>query len=258
MNKLLVNSLKERFIKERLANDRKGVYAKTQKMMAYNSNKIEGSTLTSEQTASLFDVGTIRGTEGEIYRAKDIEEMNGHFSMFNYMLDTLDEELTEKVIKGFHYHLKTGVFEDIANGYPVGEYKNRYNTVSDIETSTPSNVEKNMQELLKWYNDARSFETIIAFHAKFEKIHPFQDGNGRVGRMIIFRECLKNNIMPAVIKDEFKTEYYHVLHEAQVNENYEPLFSFCRTSQENYAKEITPFLEEPVVSHNAKAEMRLP
>ena len=114
--------LVERFIIERKRFDRSGVYAYTQRAMAYNSNKIEGSTLTPEQTASLFDNGTLPQSD-DYYRAKDVEEMNGHFLMFNYMLDTLDEELTPELIKHLHYELKTGVFEDRANGYAIGDYK---------------------------------------------------------------------------------------------------------------------------------------
>lgn len=243
--KQIVNVLIEAFLKEHKLNDRKGVYAKTQKMMAYNSNKIEGSTLTSEQTASLFDTGTLFGVNGEIYKAKDIEEMNGHFAMFNYAIHTLDEPLSEEIIKGMHYNLKAGVFEDKANGYPIGECKNRYNIVSDIETAKPGDVSRNVAELLEWYHsDNRTdLEKQMEFHSKFEKIHPFQDGNGRVGRMILFRECLRNKIVPVIIKDETKLEYYHVLHEAQVNGDYNPLYGYGKQQQSRYKEEILPFLE---------------
>ena len=245
-----VHELKYLFLEEKRINDRKGVYARTQKMMAYNSNKIEGSTLTSEQTALLFDTGTLRGTDGEIYRAKDIEEMSGHFAMFHYMLDTLEQPLSEQIIKDFHKYLKAGVFEDFANGYPVGEYKNRYNIVSDIETVVPGDVHGKMKELLDGYQGYGNLEGILMFHAKFEKIHPFQDGNGRVGRMILFRECLANDMIPVIVKDEYKADYYHVLHEAQVYERYEELFAFGIRCQELYKKEISPFLECTIRRHN--------
>ena len=243
--KQIVNVLIETFLKEHKLNDRKGVYAKTQKMMAYNSNKIEGSTLTSEQTASLFDTGTLFGVNGEIYKAKDIEEMNGHFAMFNYAIHTLDEPLSEEIIKQMHYNLKAGVFEDKANGYPIGEYKNRYNIVSDIETVKPGDVSQKIIELLEWYHldNRHDIYKQMEFHAKFEKIHPFQDGNGRVGRMILFRECLRDKIVPVIIRDETKMEYYHVLHEAQVHGDYNPLYEYGKKQQTFYKKEILPFLE---------------
>lgn len=243
--KQIVDVLIESFLREHKLNDRKGVYAKTQKMMAYNSNKIEGSTLTSEQTASLFDTGTLLGADGEIYRAKDIEEMNGHFAMFNYAIHTLDEPLSENIIKQLHYNLKTGVFEDKANGYPIGEYKNRYNIVSDIETAKPGDVSGRVAELLEWYHgdDRTGIYKQMEFHAKFEKIHPFQDGNGRVGRMILFRECLRDKIVPVIIKDETKLEYYHVLHEAHDNGDYNPLYKYGKLQQNYYKEEIFPFLE---------------
>lgn len=241
----MVELLIRTFRKEQAIHDRKGVYARTQKLMAYNSNRIEGSTLTSEQTASLFDTGSILGIDGEVYRAKDIEEMNGHFAMFNYMLYTLEEPLSEEIIKKLHFHLKTGVFEDMANGYPVGEYKNRYNIVSDIETARPEEVAGKMQALLSAYHDSGEDGLYgkIVFHAEFEKIHPFQDGNGRVGRMILFRECLKARLIPVIVRDESKMEYYHALHEAQVNHNYELLYEYGQQQREKYRDVILPYLE---------------
>ena len=129
----------KRFYIERKNFDRSGVYAYTQRTMAYNSNKIEGSTLTEEQTASLFDNGTLPKTN-DYYRAKDVEEMNGHFLMFNYMVDSLNEDLSEELIKKFHYELKSGVFEDRANGYAIGDYKQRPNRVGIYDTVKPADV----------------------------------------------------------------------------------------------------------------------
>ena len=162
--------LVERFIIERKRFDRSGVYAYTQRAMAYNSNKIEGSTLTPEQTASLFDNGTLPQSD-DYYRAKDVEEMNGHFLMFNYMLDTLDEELTPELIKHLHYELKTGVFEDRANGYAIGDYKKRPNMVGMYRTTLPQDVETEMNQLLKWYREQnKNMETLAEFHARYEAI----------------------------------------------------------------------------------------
>ena len=134
----------DRFIIERKKFDRSGVYAYTQRVMAYNSNKIEGSTLTPEQTASLFDNGTLPRSD-DYYRAKDVEEMNGHFLMFNYMLDTLEEPLSQKLIKQFQYELKSGVFEDRANGYAIGDYKQRPNMVGMYRTALPKEVPDEME-----------------------------------------------------------------------------------------------------------------
>lgn len=158
--------------------------------MAYNSNKIEGSILTKEQTNSLFETRTLK-VDSEFVRAKDIEEATGHFIMFNMMLDTYDDDLNEQLIKDYHRALKSGVFEDKANGFPVGKYKNRANIVSDMKTVAPLDVPKHMQKLLKEYQDNKCIvlEDIAKFHVQYEKIHPFQDGNGRTGRMIIYKEC---------------------------------------------------------------------
>ena len=135
-----VENLIHRFEVEQRKNDRGGIYALTQRMMAYNSNKIEGSTLTEKQTASLFDTGTL-ASEDAVIRAKDVEEATGHFLMFNEMLKTYSLPLSHELIKRYHYKLKSGVFEDLANGYPVGAYKNRRNMVSDIVTALPEEVE---------------------------------------------------------------------------------------------------------------------
>ena len=177
--------LLDRFQIERNRMDRSGIYAYTQRLLAYNSNKIEGSTLTEEQTASLFDYGTLPKSD-DYYRAKDVEEMNGHFLMFKKMLDTLDEELSAGLIKQFHYELKSGVFEDRANGYAIGDYKKRPNMIGMYMTTRPEQVEVRMQELLDWYAEQKVNIAVLAeFHARYESIHPFQDGNGRTGRVIL-------------------------------------------------------------------------
>ena len=167
--------LRERFKIERNRFDRSGIYAYTQRLLAYNSNKIEGSTLTEEQTASLFDNGTLPGTV-DFYRAKDVEEMNGHFLMFNKMLDTLEEPLDQKLIKEFHYELKSGVFEDRANGYAIGDYKKRPNMIGMYQTVRPDCVEREMDLLLQWYFRRNVDLSVLAeFHGRYESIHPFQD-----------------------------------------------------------------------------------
>lgn len=234
--------LLERFKIERSRFDRSGIYAYTQRLLAYNSNRIEGSTLTEEQTASLFDNGTLPKSDS-YYRAKDVEEMNGHFLMFNRMIDTLDCELSEELIKSFHFELKSGVFEDRANGYAIGDYKTRPNIVGIYETVRPENVAEKISALLKWYSDKNINIAVLAeFHARYESIHPFQDGNGRTGRIILFRECLRNGIIPAVIRDENRNEYIDSLKQYREENRVEKLTVLLNKEQEFYAEKCRCFM----------------
>lgn len=235
--------LVERFIIERKRFDRSGVYAYTQRTMAYNSNKIEGSTLTPEQTASLFDNGTLPQNDS-FYRAKDVEEMNGHFLMFNYMLDTINEDLTEELIKRFHYELKSGVFEDRANGYAIGDYKKRPNMVGMYKTTLPDEVATEMSRLLDWYSkQEKNLNTMAEFHARYEMIHPFQDGNGRTGRMILFRECLKNEgISPFIILDENREIYIEGLREYREQQKIDKLVKLMNKEAEDYYQQCRYFM----------------
>lgn len=235
--------LVERFIIERKRFDRSGVYAYTQRAMAYNSNKIEGSTLTPEQTASLFDNGTLPQNDS-FYRAKDVEEMNGHFLMFNYMLDTINEDLTEELIKRFHYELKSGVFEDRANGYAIGDYKKRPNMVGMYKTALPDEVATEMSRLLDWYSkQEKNLNTMAEFHARYEMIHPFQDGNGRTGRMILFRECLKNEgISPFIILDENREIYIEGLREYREQQKMDKLVKLMNKEAEDYYQQCRYFM----------------
>lgn len=227
--------LTKQFKVEYQKKDKSGSYGFTQQYFTYNSNKIEGSGLSESQVASLFNTGSIM-SDGEIIVAKDIEEATGHFAMFNHMLETLDEELSQKLIKEFHYKLKSGVFEDMANGYPIGEYKNSKNIVGIIDTTLPEEVDGRMTELLEVYHklDKPSLSDIAIFHSNYEQIHPFQDGNGRTGRMILFRECLKSRYIPIIITEDQKQEYYYALQEMQTNRNSEPLLQLFKTEQQDY------------------------
>ena len=233
----------ERFIIERKRFDRSGVYAYTQRVMAYNSNKIEGSTLTPEQTASLFDNGTLPQNDS-FYRAKDVEEMNGHFLMFTYMLDTINEDLTEELIKRFHYELKSGVFEDRANGYAIGDYKKRPNMVGMYKTVLPDEVATEMASLLEWYcKQEKDLKTMAEFHARYQVIHPFQDGNGRTGRMILFRECLKNEgISPFIILDENREIYIEGLREYREQQKIDKLVKLMNKEAEDYYQQCRYFM----------------
>lgn len=242
--KSIVQALIERFRIELARQDRQGIYAATQKTMAYNSNRIEGSTLTEGQTATLFDTGTLISDGIMIYRAKDIEEMNGHFRMFNYMVKNIGNPLSENMIKQFHFCLKTGVFEDFANGYKVGDYKTRANRVGTINTVLPIDVPKRMGELIQWYCSLSEIkiEDLARFHAEYESIHPFQDGNGRTGRMILFKQCLDEGLIPIVIHDDDKVLYMNALNKAQTENNYTLLSDIFIKAQEEYYKELQLFL----------------
>ncbi|MCM1263672.1 MAG: Fic family protein [Butyrivibrio sp.] len=232
-------------VTERNCNDRGGIYGFTQRGIAYNSNKIEGSTLTEDQTAALFEEGFLP-ISNEVYRAKDIEEMNGHFLMFNHMLTTMNDVLSEKLIKEFHHELKAGVFEDRANGYAIGDYKKRANTVNNLNTVLPKDVEKEMGKLMEWYHGIKdkSLETIAMFHAYYELIHPFQDGNGRTGRIIIFRECLANDICPFIIRDSNRSRYITALKKAQVENEPADLVQYFEDEQAEYMKQCRYFSVE--------------
>ncbi len=239
-----IRNLLERFKIEHTKRDRSGVYGFTQRLLAYNSNKIEGSTLTEEQTASLFDTGILPKTD-DYYRAKDVEEMNGHFLMFNKMLDTLDAALDQQIIKSFHFELKSGVFEDRANGYAIGDYKKRPNMIGIHQTSLPSQVPDAMTELLNWYHAQDvSLKTLAEFHARYEIIHPFQDGNGRTGRIILFRECLRHDISPFIIEDTNRPEYLEALKAYRQNGTVTALTTLFQKEQEFYFNQCEYFFAE--------------
>lgn len=239
------SKLIQRFLIERKKFDRSGIYAYTQRNLAFNSNKIEGSTLTEEQTAALFDTGMLPVSD-DIYRAKDVEETNGHFLMFNKMLDTLDEPLSEALIKAFHYELKSGVFEDRANGYAIGDYKKRPNMIGMYATVLPKGVHAEMEKLLSWYHGQpkKDISVMAEFHARYESIHPFQDGNGRTGRLILFRECLVNNLMPLIIEDANRPEYLSGLKEYRDNNITEKLQGLFTLEQKKYSEMVHYFLNE--------------
>lgn len=247
INQQYIILLKQQLIYDMNHQKKSGIYGYMQRTMAYNSNRIEGSTLTKGQTANIFETGTLNAEKDIIYRTKDIEEMTGHFRMFNQTIQRIEEPLSEDNIKQMHYNLKVGVFEDMANGYPCGAYKNRVNFVSDIQTTLPGNVATDMQELLKWYNDITepTVKDLAEFHAKYENIHPFQDGNGRTGRMILFRESLKHNMVPVIIRDEDKDEYRMYLNRAQKYNNFRDLVQFFEEQQQRVYQEtkdmIIPF-----------------
>lgn len=210
-----------------------GLYHQTQVQFAYNSNHIEGSRLTEEQTRYIYETNTI-GIEQEPARIDDIIETVNHFQCFDYMLDCADNVLTEKIIKKFHAILKNNTSDSRLEWFNIGDYKQRANMVSDSKTTPPSQVKKEIQRLLFDYQQKEyiTFEDIVEFHYHFEKIHPFQDGNGRVGRLIMFKECLKHNIVPFIIDETYKLYYYRGLKEFDVERGY--LIDTCLSAQDRY------------------------
>ena len=221
-NETYIKRLKDRLQIEFKKQDRSGVYGYTQRSMAYNSNRIEGSTLTEKQTASMFETGTLYVDDPDmIFRTKDIEEMNGHFKMFNYVMKCMEKPLSEDIIKNMHKNLKEGVFEDRANGYAIGGWRKRANRVSDIQTALPQEVPEKIHQLLEKYHNAEKITLydIAKFHAQFENIHPFQDGNGRTGRLILNYMLEKEGYPPIALKHDAKQDYKKSLEEWQVRGN---------------------------------------
>ena len=195
---------------------------------------------------NIYDTDTIIINSEKVLVIKDVIETKNHFTLFKYLLETIDDNLSEELIKQYHSILKNGTLtEDEKRWFKVGEYKTLKNFVGDITTSLPNNVSKDLKELFNWYNriSKRTFEDIIEFHVRFEKIHPFQDGNGRVGRIIMFRECLKNEIMPFIIEDRNKAFYIRGLKEYQLHNEKGYLIDTCLNSQDNYTKLTEFFLE---------------
>lgn len=242
-----IKEIKKALIEQKRVNLSGNLYHKTQVDFAYNTNHIEGSTITPDETASIYDTGTILTSNDKVLVLKDATEIKNHFTLFKYMLDTIDETLTEEIIKKYHFILKDGTLtDDEKEWFNVGEYKKLKNYVGNITTTLPKEVENEMKSLLSWYNqlNKKTLEDIIEFHVRFETIHPFQDGNGRVGRMIMFRECLVNDIMPFYIEDRNKEFYIRGMREYQVNNEKGYLIDTCLNSQDNYEQLVNFFLEE--------------
>lgn len=210
-----------------------GIYHKTQIDLTYNSNHIEGSRLTHAQTRYIFETNTI-GVEGESIRVDDIIETTNHFRCIDLIIDRAEERLTESLIKELHSILKMGTSDSRKDWFVVGDYKRLPNEVGGNEATAPEDVHREMKALLKEYNSKKqkSFEDIVDLHQRFESIHPFQDGNGRVGRLVVFKECLANGYVPFIITDELKMFYYRGLREWNCVRGY--LLDTCLAAQDNY------------------------
>ena len=210
-----------------------GIYHKTQIDLTYNSNHMEGSRLTHDQTRYIFETNTI-GIEKEVINVDDVIETANHFRCIDMIIDRAKLSLTEKIIKELHLILKNGTSDSRKDWFAVGNYKKLPNEVGGMETALPEEVANKMKKLLSEYNnkEEKNFEDILDFHVKFERIHPFQDGNGRVGRLIMFKECLKYNIVPFIIEDNLKMFYYRGLKEWDNEKGY--LTDTCMTAQDRY------------------------
>lgn len=210
-----------------------GIYHKTQIELTYNSNHMEGSRLTHDQTRYIFETNTI-GMENEVVNVDDIIETSNHFRCIDLIIDNAKAPLTEKLIKELHLILKNGTADSRKNWFVVGDYKKLPNEVGGRETTLPEDVPSAMKSLLKEYNaiETKELKDILEFHVKLERIHPFQDGNGRVGRLIMFKECLKYNIVPFIIEDNLKMYYYRGLKEWNTEKGY--LTDTCLSAQDKY------------------------
>ena len=210
-----------------------GIYHKTQIDLTYNSNHMEGSRLTHDQTRYIFETNTI-GIQDEVVNVDDIVETANHFRCIDQLIELANYPLSEAFIKQLHYILKSGTSDSRKTWFAVGEYKRFENEVGGSATAKPADVSGEMRNLLKRYNlsKQKTLREIIQFHYEFEKIHPFQDGNGRVGRLIMFKECLRNGITPFIIEDDIKEFYYRGLKEWKNEQGY--LMDTCLTAQDRF------------------------
>lgn len=225
---------------EKADSRRGGIYHKIQVDMTYNSNHIEGNRLTHDQTRYIYETNTL-GFENEAVNVDDIVETVNHFRCIDIVIDNAEKKLSQKLIKELHLVLKSGTADSRKEWFAVGTYKRYSNEVGGSETASPEETAEKMRELLLVYNEHErvSLDDIIDFHYKFEKIHPFQDGNGRVGRLIMFKECLKNNIVPFIISDDLKMFYYRGLKEWSREKGY--LTDTILTAQDRFRKYLDYF-----------------
>lgn len=231
--KAKVSPLLARLKEEKDSRLKGGIYHRTQIDLTYNSNHIEGSRLTKEQTRYIFETNTL-GITTENTRIDDIIETVNHFRCIDYIIDHATERITEAHIKQLHLLLKTGTSDSQRDWFAVGEYKRLANEVGGEETALPAEVHKQMKELLASYNALKqaSFDDILDFHVQLERIHPFQDGNGRIGRLVMFWQCLKADVVPFIITEELRLYYYRGIQQWGKVNGY--LRDTCLTAQDNY------------------------
>ncbi|MCM1467894.1 MAG: Fic family protein [Alistipes sp.] len=217
-----------------------GIYHKIQIELTYNSNHMEGSRLTHDQTRYIYETNTI-GMEDGTVNVDDIVETANHFRCIDMVIEQANNQLSQSFIKQLHFTLKNGTSDSRKEWFAVGAYKKLPNEAGDRKTVLPENVEREMGKLLKSYHRKKehTLEEIIDFHYVFEAIHPFQDGNGRVGRLLLFKECLRNNIVPFIIDEELKLFYYRGLRYWKEEKGY--LFDTCLTAQDKFKKYLDYF-----------------
>lgn len=233
-------TLLEILTKEKAAKLSGGIYHKIQIELTYNSNHIEGSRLTHDQTRYIFETNTI-GISDTAVNVDDVVETANHFKCIDMIIENAHLQLNEKFIKQLHFTLKNGTSDSRKDWFNVGDYKKLPNEVGGIETTVPEKVPTEIRALLENYNNnkKKSFDDLLDFHHKFECIHPFQDGNGRIGRLILFKECLKNEIVPFIIDDEKKLYYYRGLKEWKNEKGF--LRDTCLSAQDRFKAYLNYF-----------------
>lgn len=236
MPKTLLDVLRQ----EKTGKVKGGIYHKVQIELTYNSNHIEGSRLTHDQTRYIYETNTIGVTDSAV-NVDDIVETANHFKCIDMVIDTANQPLRESFIKQLHMTLKNGTSDSRKDWFAIGAYKKLPNEVGGRDTTPPELVAQQITELLRTYNEekAKTLPQLIAFHYAFERIHPFQDGNGRVGRLILFKECLRNNIVPFIIDEDLKMFYYRGLHEWRTEQGY--LMDTCLVAQDKFKKYLDYF-----------------
>ena len=217
-----------------------GIYHKIQIDLTYNSNHIEGSRLTHDQTRYIFETNTIGVSDGAV-KVDDVVETANHFKCIDMVIDSANYALSEAFIKQLHAVLKSGTSDSRLDWFVVGDYKKLPNEVGGMDTTAPENVGAEIKKLLAEYNSIanKTFDDLLDFHYRFERIHPFQDGNGRVGRLLLFKECLRNNIVPLIIEDDLKMFYYRGLKEWRNERGY--LRDTCLSAQDRFKKYLDYF-----------------
>ena len=217
-----------------------GIYHRVQIDLTYNSNHIEGSRLTHDQTRFIFETNTIGMSDGAV-KVDDVVETANHFKCIDMVIDSAAHVLSEAFIKQLHATLKSGTSNSRQDWFAVGDYKKLPNEVGGMDTAQPEEVASQMKKLLSEYNanKEKSFDDLLDFHYRFERIHPFQDGNGRVGRLVLFKECLRNNIVPFIIDADTKLYYYRGLKEWERERGY--LRDTCLAAQDKFKKYLDYF-----------------
>ena len=241
-----VLNLKNELIKQKESKFEGNIYHYSQINFAYNSNKMEGSSLSSEETEAIYDTNSFIAKNDGLIKFDDIVESKNHFRLFDYMIDNIDNKLTKEMIIKMNVILKRGTTDEDNPRYNVGGFKtlpNKIGLINVINTSKPKDVDKDIDKLLDWYHniDNITLEDIIEFHYRFECIHPFGDGNGRVGRIIMFKECLKNSIMPFIVLDSDKDYYLRGLKEYKRDKMY--LIDTIKNEQDIFEKICAELLD---------------